>query len=106
MSGSVAIASTFPANVRFEFTTSAALASFWTGEAPVKPYVSPDVWRMRSWIVIGRLSGSRSSLPPFSTPTFRFAKAGIKFETGSAMASRPSSTSIIAATETIGFVIE
>ena len=100
------MASTLSAKVRSEFTTLAALASFWTGEAPVKPYVSPDVWRMRSWIVIGRLSGLRSSLSPLATPTFRFAKAGIKFETGSVRASRPSSTSIIAATETIGFVIE
>ena len=61
---------------------------------------------MRSWTVIGRLSGARSSLSPLTTPTFVFAKAGMYFETGSVMRSRPSSTSIIAATETIGLVIE
>jgi hypothetical protein len=37
MSGSAAIASTFSASVRFESTTFAALISFWTGDAPVKP---------------------------------------------------------------------
>ena len=61
---------------------------------------------MRSWTVIGRLSGARSSLSPLATPTFTLAKAGMYFETGSVMRSRPSSTSIIAATETIGLVIE
>ena len=56
--------------------------------------------------MIGRLSGARSSLSPLTTPTFVFAKAGTYFDTGSVMRRRPSSTSIIAATETIGLVIE
>jgi hypothetical protein len=42
----------------------------------------------------------------FSTPTFTSAKAGMYFETGSSSLSLPSSTSIIAATEVIGFDIE
>ena len=56
--------------------------------------------------MIGRLSGARSSWPPFATPTFTFAKAGMYADTGSMIDSRPSSTSIIAATETMGLVIE
>jgi hypothetical protein len=56
--------------------------------------------------VIGLLSGTRSSLSPFSTPTFVSAKAGIYSDKGSVISIRPSSTSIIAATETIGLVIE
>ena len=69
------------------------------------------MWRNRSLIVIGRLSGSRTSVsvpssPRFSTPTFVSAKAGMYFETGSSSFSLPSSTSIIAATEVIGFDIE
>ena len=46
------------------------------------------------------------SSPRFSTPTFVSAKAGMYFETGSSSDSLPSSTSIIAATEVIGFDIE
>jgi hypothetical protein len=62
-------------------------------------------------IVIGRFSGSSLSGPAagfifFSTPTFTSAKAGMYFETGSSSLSLPSSTSIIAATEVIGFDIE
>ena len=62
-------------------------------------------------MVIGRLSGSSASagLPlssTFSTPTFTLAKAGMYFATGSSSASLPSSTSIIAATDVIGFDIE
>src|ERR1700722_5575457 len=49
---------------------------------------------MRSWTVIGRLSDARSSLSPSTMPTFVFAKAGMNFDTGSLMRSRPSSTSI------------
>ena len=56
--------------------------------------------------MIGRFGGARSSFSPLATPTFTLAKAGMYFETGSVMTSRPSSTSIIAATETIGLVIE
>ena len=56
--------------------------------------------------MIGRLSGTRSSLSPVSTPTFEFAKAGMYLDRGSVISIRPSSTSIIAATETIGLVIE
>ena len=62
-------------------------------------------------MVIGRCSGSSVSvtLPlssRFSTPTFTSAKAGMYFDTGSSSLSLPSSTSIIAATEVIGFDIE
>ena len=69
------------------------------------------MWRSRSSIVIGRSSGSSTNagLPSssgFSTPTFTSAKAGMYFETGSSSASLPSSTSIIAATDVIGFDIE
>ena len=58
---------------------------------------------------MGRLSGSstqRRLSPGFSTPTFTSAKAGMYFATGSSSESLPSSTSIIAATEVIGFDIE
>ena len=57
-------------------------------------------------MVIGRSSGTRSSLSPFSTPTFVLAKAGMYLASGSEISSRPSSTSVIAATETIGLVME
>jgi hypothetical protein len=69
------------------------------------------VWRNRSSIVIGRLTGSSASTgfpfsSRFSTPTFTPVKAGMYFETGSSSLSLPSSTSIIAATLVIGFDIE
>ena len=60
-------------------------------------------------MVIGRLSRSSVSVTPspgVSTPTFTSAKAGMYLATGSSSASLPSSTSIIAATEAIGFDIE
>ncbi len=62
-------------------------------------------------MVIGRLTGSSTSagLPlsqHFSTPTFMSAKAGMYFDTASSSLSLPSSTSIIAATDVIGFDIE
>ncbi len=71
----------------------------------------PDVWRSKSSIVIGRLSGSvagetfPSSLR-FSATTFTSEKAGIYFARGSARINLPSSTSIIAATDVTGFDIE
>ena len=46
------------------------------------------------------------SSPGFSTPTLVSANAGMYFERGSSSLSLPSSTSIIAATEVIGFDIE
>jgi hypothetical protein len=61
-------------------------------------------------MVIARSSGSSTSasLPSsrFLTPTLSVAKAGMYFETGSSSLSLPSSTSIIAATDVIGFDIE
>src|SRR5437879_5737626 len=56
---------------------------------------------------MGRSTGSSAStvLPfssRFSTPTFRFANAGMYFETGSSRESLPSSTSIMAATAALG----
>ncbi len=71
----------------------------------------PEVWRSRSWMVIGRRTATRSSTglpssPVFSTPTFDSAKLGMYFETGSSSESLPCCTSIIAVTEVIGLVIE
>src|SRR6478672_9765100 len=66
----------------------------------------PEVCRNRSWIVIGRVSGTRSSLPLFSTPTFWFANSGMNLAIGSLSRKWPSSSSIMVPTETIGFVIE
>jgi len=62
-------------------------------------------------IVTGRCCGSSvsatlSAVPLLSTPTFISAKAGMYFATGSSSASLPSSTSIIAITDVIGFDIE
>ena len=68
--------------------------------------MKPDVWRIRSRIVIGRAAGTRSNLPSRSTPTVIEANAGRYLATGSESSSRPSSTSVIVATETIGLVIE
>ena len=45
-------------------------------------------------------------LDPEKRATFVPAKAGMNFDRGSSILSKPSSTSIIAATEAIGFVIE
>src|SRR5436190_12288730 len=75
------------------------------------PSVRPEVWRIRSWTVIGRNCGSSdiSTVPSaffFGTATLVSAKAGMYFNTGSARLSLPSSTRIMAATETIGLVIE
>jgi len=47
-----------------------------------------------------------SNVSPVSTPTFTSANAGMYFASGSVTSSRPSSTSVIAATVTIGFVME
>ena len=66
----------------------------------------PEVCRSRSWIVIGRFSGTRSSLPLFSTPTFWLANSGMNLATGSLSRKWPSSSSIMMPTETIGLVIE
>lgn len=61
-------------------------------------------------IVIGRFTGTRSStgLPssPTSPPDLRFGEGRDVFRAGSPSDSLPSSTSIIAATDVIGFVIE
>ena len=62
-------------------------------------------------MVIGRLTASRARTEPpsasrFSTPTSTLAKAGMYFDSGSLSASLPSSTSIIAATDVIGFDME
>ena len=62
--------------------------------------------RSRSWTVICRLTGTSSSLPLFSTPTFWSANSGMNFATGSPRMKWPSSTSIMMPTETIGLVIE
>src|SRR4051794_9225206 len=75
-----------------------------TAPAPTNSYVSPDVWRRRSWIVIGRSAGTSSTPPSPSIATLGSAKAGTYFASGSARNRHPSSTSIIIATETIGFV--
>ena len=62
-------------------------------------------------MVTGRSSGTsfRTGVPSAATeltPTFTSAKSGMNLETGSNSASLPASTSIIAATLVIGFVIE
>ncbi|MET4517951.1 hypothetical protein ABIB81_007302 [Bradyrhizobium sp. I1.7.5] len=69
------------------------------------------MWRIKSLIVTGRLSGSSASaaLPSsafVSTPTFIAPKAGMYFATGSSSESLPCSTSIIAMTVVTGFDIE
>ena len=71
----------------------------------------PEECRSRSWMMIGRSGGTRSSRgltpsPTCSTPTLTSAKAGMYFESGSDSDSLPSSTSVIAATAVIGFDIE
>ena len=55
---------------------------------------------------MARLSGTRSSLPLFSMPTFWSANSGMNFATGSLSTKWPSSISIMMPTETIGFVME
>jgi hypothetical protein len=66
----------------------------------------PEVCRRRSWTVIGLASGTRSSLPLFSTPTFCSENSGMYLAIGSFSRKWPSSSSIMMPTETIGFVIE
>ena len=66
----------------------------------------PEVCRNRSWIVIGRFSGTSSSLPLFSTPTFWSENSGMYLAIGSLSRKWPSSSSIMMPTETIGLVME
>ena len=68
----------------------------------------PEVWRIRSRIMIGRLGGTSSlSLPsPVTTPTFMSFKAGRNWPMGELSRSLPSSTNIIAASAITGLVIE
>src|ERR1700730_11922552 len=61
----------------------------------------PEVWRSKSWTVIGRFSGTSSSLPLFSTPTFWSANSGMNFATGSLSRKWPSSISIMMPTERV-----
>jgi hypothetical protein len=73
--------------------------------------VTPEVWRIRSSTVGGRVGATSSSvLVPssafFSTPTFTLAKEGMYFETGSSRPILPSSTSFTATTDVIALVIE
>jgi hypothetical protein len=56
--------------------------------------------------VIGRASGTRLSLPLFSTPTFWLENSGRYLATGSLSRKWPSSSSIMMPMETIGLVIE
>ena len=70
------------------------------------------MWRSRSWTVISRSAGTSVStvLPVIgstrSTPTCMAPMAGMYFDTGSLTNRRPSSYSIMAATDTMGLVIE
>ena len=71
-------------------------------------YVSPDVCRSRSRIVISRVAGIVYGAPAFAgfASTFGFLNSGRYFEIGSQAGICPSSYSIITATVVIGFVIE
>ena len=63
--------------------------------------------RNRSTISIGRVGGlvrNGGAVPAWNTP--RFFHSGMYLWTGSSSATRPSSTSIMKATEVIGLVIE
>jgi hypothetical protein len=70
------------------------------------------VWRSKSCTVMSRLAGTVTScdVPPAgsdeSTATRMSRNSGMYFHTGSSRDNRPSSTSIIAATLTMGLVIE
>ncbi len=82
-----------------------------TRPSPKKPYVRPELWRIRSCTVMARLgaTSSRVDLPSgaaFSSPTFTSLKAGMYLATGSLNASLPCSNSIMAATVVMGFDIE
>ena len=78
---------------------------------PEATSITPEVWRIRSRTVVVRRASSsssdfRPSMPVLSTPTFGCAKAGMHLDTGASRSILPSSTSIIAATLTIGLLIE
>ena len=73
---------------------------------PIPPLPRPDVCVNRSRIVTCRSAGTSSTLPSFSTATFRSLKSGMYFETGSASRILPSSTSIMTATPVTGLVEE
>ena len=71
----------------------------------------PEVCRSRSSTVTGRSGGTsvRAGSPSpalEAMPTFTSAKAGMYLDTGSDGESLPSSTSIMAARQVIGLVIE
>src|SRR5262249_12319709 len=86
--------------------------SLWIALVPRLPYVRPEVWRMRSWTVISRATGTVMTVvcpvagSVRSTPICMLLNAGRYFDTGSEMRRRPSSLSDNAATVTIGFVID
>ncbi len=81
--------------------TASTLLRYWM------PYVSPEVWRKRSTICIGRAGGVEGRFvtrPPAKTP--RPAHSGMKRVTGSSRATAPSSTSIMKASAVKGLVME
>ena len=80
--------------------------SFGACRVPIPPLPRPEVCVNRSRIVTCRSAGTSSTLPSFSTATFRSLNSGMNFETGSVRRTLPSSISIITATPVTGLVEE
>ena len=72
------------------------------GERVLPPYTKPAVWRSRSCTVTARVGATS----PAAVSTFRSFSSGSQFDIGSLSFMAPCSTSIMAATLTMGLVID